>query len=198
MVQDDHSESARETMNMDTKKSHCGFVVIKLRLKGESYYLMRKNLKWRDISFIGGHANAKDNGSLLRAARRELLEEVPSLRGHESLTLVPLLNEITHGPLYSPSAQQNVDYRFGFYLLKFGVDPRDALDHVGQRSLNLLVSEQELLEPQKYQIAALIKLLHETQPGGLASIPYSWDEDLGGSVLAVGGVVLDQQELCLR
>lgn len=55
------------------KRSRCAFVVIKLRIAGEDYFLMRRDPDWRDVSFIGGHASERDNGNLERAARRELL-----------------------------------------------------------------------------------------------------------------------------
>ena len=183
---------------MDVKQSHCGFVVIKLRLKGESYYLMRMNLKWRDVSFIGGHEIPKDQGSLMRAARRELVEEVPSFRGHLPITLSPLVEHVAHGPVYSRSAEQSVEYEFSFFLARFGVDPRKALEQVGPRSLNVLVSEKELLDPQKYDVAGLIDLLHKQVSGGLGAIPLSWHEDLGESIVGIGSTVLPQRELSFR
>jgi ADP-ribose pyrophosphatase YjhB (NUDIX family) len=184
-------------MNTEAQTSRCGFVVIKFRIRGESHYLMRKNLKWRDISFVGGHINERDNESLMRAARRELLEEVPSLRTQKSIKLVPLVDQVAYGPIYSPSAKQNRDYCFAFFLVEFGTNPLNALEQVGHRSLNVLVAERELLDPKKYVVAGLVQLLHETQKGGLQSIPYSWDEDLGEQILGVGNAVLGQQELSL-
>lgn len=181
---------------MSVKASECGFVVIKLRLDDESHYLMRKNLKWQDISFIGGHVNARDSGSLIRAARRELLEEVPSLRG-VPVTLVPLIEELAHGPVYSISAREDVDYRLAFSLVRFEESPLSALDQPGPRTLNVLVSERELLEPRKYKVSSLVPLLHQALQGGLASVPYSWEPDLGGRIRGFGGTALDQQELSL-
>ncbi len=69
------------------KKSRCGFVALKLRLTAGAMFLMREDLGWRDFNLLGGHDKPQDGSSLLRTARRELLEELPLLRrwGHFDL-----------------------------------------------------------------------------------------------------------------
>ena len=62
------------------KESRIGLVVVKLSFAGEYFYLMRKNDKWKDYNFIGGHEIERDHGSLQRAANREFREEVPASR----------------------------------------------------------------------------------------------------------------------
>jgi hypothetical protein len=47
-------------MNDKTRKSRLGFAVIKLLIDGDSYFVMRKNLTWRDVSFVGGGSGAED------------------------------------------------------------------------------------------------------------------------------------------
>lgn len=65
-------------------ESKIGFAVVKLDFGGVPFFLMRKNEKWKDVNFIGGHENPRDQGSLLRAAQREFWEEVPSSRNVET------------------------------------------------------------------------------------------------------------------
>ena len=79
------------------KTSRCGFVVIKLVIDADIYFVMRRNQRWSDLNFIGGHERPADRGSLQRAAKRELLEEVPALRVWKDFELLPL-SGTTHRP----------------------------------------------------------------------------------------------------
>jgi 8-oxo-dGTP pyrophosphatase MutT (NUDIX family) len=168
------------------KQSRCAFVVIKLRMGGEDYFLMRRDPDWKDISFIGGHANKGESSNLERVARRELLEEVPALRSFKLIELVPLTNEIKHGPVYSPSAKCDVVYDLRFFLLRFGGSPEQVVKALGPRTPNILVHRDDLLAPRKYRVAELVKVLDGSIPGGLRSMQHSWPEDLGNP--AQGGV----------
>jgi len=119
---------------IQVKLSRCAFVVIKLQFEGESYYLMRQDLDWKDVTFIGGHVSKKDNGYIIRGARRELLEEVPALRTFKYFELRSLTDNIPHGPVYSPSAGCQVKYNLRFFLLKFTASPKPVLESIGIRS----------------------------------------------------------------
>jgi NUDIX domain len=180
------------------KQSRLGFVVVKLILDGENYFLMRKNLTWKDVSFIGGHEQPRDGGSLMRAARRELLEEVPGLRSFKSMDLMSLMENVAHGPIYSESAACYVEYTMSFFLLRFRSDPKSILEALGARSLNVLIRESDLYTEGKYKIAGLFTRLNDVLPGGVRAIPYSWDEDLGASVRSSGNSTLNQRDLALR
>lgn len=180
-------------MTEPTKLSRLGFAVIKLQIDGDDFFLMRKNLKWKDVSFIGGHEMPKDSGNLLRAARRELLEEVPALRSFGSIELVPLTDSVSHGPRFSPSANAHVRYVIQFFLVRFGADPSDVVRGLGPRTPNLLLRQEELLTKRPFQVAGLVDLLHQVTHGGLPAIPYSWESNL--DLAGKGSSPLDQREL---
>ncbi|HXQ69537.1 MAG TPA: NUDIX hydrolase [Pyrinomonadaceae bacterium] len=158
--------------------SQVGLAVIKVRIDGRPFYLMRKNPSWGDVSFVGGHLNERDDGILKRAAYRELLEEVPSLRKARGLKLNALTPQLHHGPVYSPSAKSVKVYDFQFFLVLFTHNPERALHAISERSLNLLVGERELLEPNHCKVAALVGILDSEYAGGLQAIPYSWPAEV--------------------
>jgi 8-oxo-dGTP pyrophosphatase MutT (NUDIX family) len=176
------------------KVSRCAFVIVKLRIEGSDYYLMREDDDWKDVTFIGGHVSERDAGKLERTARRELREEVPATRTAKNIQLTRLTEELEHGPVYSKSAKTQVVYDIGFYLLSFGTAPKDVLSSLGPRTPNLLVHQDELLRPRKRRVAELVRVLAEAMPGGLNSIPLSWPEDMG-SMTQGRNSPLDQGEL---
>jgi hypothetical protein len=185
-------------MSGPIKQSRLGFVVIKLLLDGESHLLMRKNLTWNDISFIGGHEEPRDGGSLLRTARRELLEEVPALRSSRAWDLLAISENLSLGPVYSQSAACDVQYTMSFFMLCFHSSPHQMLESIGGRSLNVLARTRDLADGNKYRVSKLFEQLNNSYPGGVESIPYSWADDLGASVRNSGGSVLSQREFALR
>lgn len=168
-------------MNKQIKKSRCGFVVIKLQINDKSYHMMRENSRWKDINFIGGHERMRDRDNLETTARRELLEEVPSLRGFHEIELVSLTGEVSYGPIYSQSAETQVEYILNFFLVKFGSSPERVLKSAGPRTHNILVSEHELLFPRTYRVSELVGFLNEISTRGLGMIPYSWPDDIGST-----------------
>ena len=166
-------------MNQRVKKSRCGFVVIKLRVDGKICFLMRQDARWKDLNFIGGHEKARDAANLRRAARRELLEEVPYLRSATSFELAPLTGEFVHGPVYSRSAGCEVEYELQFFLVKFGTTPERLVESLGPRSANELVCQDDLLVPSGYRVSGLVQVLSDKLRNGLQAVPFSWPEDVG-------------------
>jgi len=162
----------------DFRKSRVALVVVKLKVLGTPYFLMRKNRAWGDVTFIGGHTNERDNGMLHRAAYRELLEEVPPLRSARGLEIRPLTPQLDHGPVESPSAQTTVIYDLQFFLAVFRHTPEKLIASLGPRSSNVLVAQHELLQPNRYKVATLVQILNDVYEGGLSAIPYSWPGDL--------------------
>jgi 8-oxo-dGTP pyrophosphatase MutT (NUDIX family) len=161
------------------RKSRVGFVVIKLHVGTTAYFLMRLNSKWKDVNFIGGHEKMRDSENLATTARRELWEEVPSIRSYPSLELLPLSGEVHYGPINSPSRGEDVEYELQFFLLKFDHAPQLLVEALSLRSKNVWVTQEELIEPGKFRVSGLAKLLDQVVPGGLAAIPYSSETDLG-------------------
>lgn len=160
------------------KFARCAFVVIKLQFEGDSYYLMRQDLDWKDVTFIGGHLNKKDNGYITRGAKRELIEELPALRNFKGFELTTLTDDVPYGPVYSHSAKCQVKYNFRFFRLKFTASPKPVIESVRPRSLNIFVRERDLLETRRFKVANLVFLLDRCIAGGLQSIPLSWSMDL--------------------
>ena len=161
-----------------TKESKVAFAIVKLKVKGVPHFLMRMNRSWGDISFVGGHINDRDVGSPKRAAYRELLEEVPTLRRTRNIDLEPLTSQVTHGPVFSRSALTTVRYELYFFQVTFRNTPEPAISSLTQRSLNILVSQRDLINPTKFKVASLVELLNREYQGGLSSIPYSWPGNL--------------------
>ncbi|MHB8813435.1 MAG: NUDIX domain-containing protein [Steroidobacteraceae bacterium] len=185
-------------MNEHPKHSRLGFVVIKLRLDGENYLLLRRDLAWQDVSLIGGHEHPRDRQSLKRAAQRELLEEVPAFRSFKDIDFIPLTEDVSHGPVYSKSAGREVQYTISFFLLRFLADPKSVLESLGPRSPNLLVREKDLLSDHKLKTSELLKRLNEVFSGGIHAIPFSWNADLGNSIRNSRNLALRQREFVLE
>lgn len=185
-------------MKQQIKKSRCGFVVIKFNIDAEDYFVMRLNPKWKDMNFVGGHEIPRDGGSLERAARRELLEEVPALRTFRCFELAPLTDDISYGPIFSHSAGCQVEYLLQFFLLRFNDSPKPLFEALGTRTRNALVSQKDLLTQRKYRVTGLVNVLNDTLPGGLQLIPYSWPDDVGDALRDARLSWQHQQELALK
>src|SRR5260370_1265938 len=147
------------------KVSHCAFVVIKLKLVDTPYWLMRRNERWKDVNFIGGHATDVDKGNFLRTARRELLEEVPAIHRFKSPELIPLTENVTYGPLFSKSARQQVQYQLRFYSLRFTENPQSLVEGLLRqaRTSNLFVRESDLFDRWKHQTSGFVKVLTDAR-----------------------------------
>lgn len=167
-------------MTAAPRKSRVGFVVIKLRVAETVFYLMRFNAKWKDINFIGGHDKRRDAGDLKNTARRELWEEVPSLRGYPKLELEPLSGIVGHGPILSRSKGDYVAYDIQFFLLKIDRSPSKLIELLSSRTRNVWVPEEELIHPSRYRLSGLVKLLDQLTPGGLRNIPFSSATNMSG------------------
>jgi len=160
------------------KKSNCAFVVIKLKIGGEEWLIMRKNQHWKDINFVGGHQKSIDKGNNLRTAKRELQEEIPALRTFKNYKLEKLTNNIEYGPVESKSARSKVEYNLQFYLVRFIESPNFLCKSLNNKSANILISLKEIKSKNKFRISGLADLLNLNFPGGLESIPLSWPNDL--------------------
>ncbi len=180
------------------KRSRCGFVVVKLKIDESDYFLMRGDPSWKDVNFIGGHERPRDRGRLKNAARRESLEEVPALRGVKAVELEPLTDEMTYGPVYSPSSGREVEYEVRFFLLKFHESPEAVVRAIGPRSLNVLVRQDDLLAGDRRKVSELARVLDRSFPGGLRAVPYSWPRDLKSRVGRDSAAERRQTELMLE
>lgn len=160
------------------RKSQTAFVVIKLCISATPYYLMRFNRKWGDVNFIGGHLKDRDAGNYETAARRELWEEVPSIRSYTPLVLDPITKLVRYGPIYSRSKGGNVEYDIQFFLLRLQHSPHILIDELSDRTMNVWVPQNDLLKQNRFRLSGLVRFLDEIFPGGLSRVPYSFDEEV--------------------
>jgi hypothetical protein len=182
------------------RQSVVGFAVVKLAVAGMPFYLMRLNAKWKDISFIGGHVKDRDAGSLETTTRRELYEEVPSIRHYDKITLEQLTPRIQFGPVKSLSRHELVNYELQFFLVRLEQSPEAMVHMLGAKSKNVWVSQYDLLQSGRYRIAQLVYLLDRTYPGGLDKIPYSSSINLNFPVQSrdFGALYSNQLEFALK
>ena len=139
-------------------KSRAAFVVFKVHAANAAYYLLRVNRKWKDLNLLGGHEKGRDRGNLQKAARRELWEEVPSLRKIDNIELEPLTRIVQYGPIHSLSQNRNTEYELQFFLVKLEKLP-ELSAMTGTRSKNVLVPESDLLKRDRIRVSGLIDLL---------------------------------------
>ena len=165
------------------REARCAFVVIKLRVEGKDYFVLRQDKKWNDLNLIGGHQEDKDKGRFKRTARREMFEELSALRGKAEVELEPITDRICYGPVWSQSAKCESLYQLMFYLARLDTDPSVLEKTMSARSMHFLVEYHSLKKAiEEKNVSAFLGLLESTIPGGLEAIPYSLDRDLGGAL----------------
>ena len=162
------------------RETRCAFVVVKLRIHETDYFVLRRDADWNDLSLIGGHQEEKDNGKFSRTARREMFEELSALRGKAEVVLNPITELVSYGPVWSKSAKCDSLYRLKFYSAHLETDPAVLEKIISPQSGNYLVDLASLRNAiERSDVSAFLGLLEAEVPGGLGSIPYSWDWDLG-------------------
>jgi 8-oxo-dGTP pyrophosphatase MutT (NUDIX family) len=176
--------------------SRCAYAVIKLCIGGQEYFLMRRDPSWGDVTFVGGHIEQRDSGSLKRTVQREMLEEVPPLRSLKRIQIQPLTDELKHGPLFSPSAGRRTLYHVQFFLILFDESPEHVLATLTARSLNVLLKQCDLIDANIYRVATLVELLDKKYPQGLQGIPFSWPQNIDDGLL--NNATLAQQDLAFN
>jgi hypothetical protein len=99
--------------------------------------------------------------------------------------------------MYSRSTGQKTRYDIQFFWAQFERDASKVLTGLSGRSRNILVPQQKLFSQQSLRVSGLIKLLNDTIPGGIASIPISSSENFlpAGSLT---GLPVGQLELSLN
>src|SRR5215468_12386507 len=137
-------------MTVAENRSIVAFAIVKVAVAGAAYFLMRLNPKWKDINFVGGHAKERDAGSLERTARRELWEEVPSIRRYSEFHLEALTSRMRYGPIESLSRGGLIEYEVQFFLVRIDRSPEALVKMLGSRSKNLWVSQYELLFQNRF------------------------------------------------
>lgn len=176
-------ESSKGPKVIKDKETRCAFVVIKLKIGGSDYFILRRDKDWNDLNLIGGHQEVSDNGKFERTAKREMFEELSALRGRAKFALAPITDKILYGPVWSESAKKQSTYRVQIYLAKLQEDPTVLEKTLTPRSMNFLVDSNELEGAiERKDVSAFVEVLENNVLGGLSAIPYSWDSDLVGVI----------------
>jgi hypothetical protein len=180
------------------RKARVGFVVLKLRSGDANYYLMRRNPKWKDINFIGGHEKDRDTSDLSKTAQRELWEEVPPFRTYSKFKLRPLTDILGYGPVFSRSRGDQAKYEIQFFLVEIEEPPEKLVEALSSRSKNVWVNEKEFETPEKFNLSGLANFFKTKVDGGLISIPLSNPSDLSTLRPYFEGSEGNQREFAFR
>lgn len=158
------------------RRSRIAYVVAKLRVQGQDYLLLNAHRKWGDWSLPGGHVEPFD-ADFWAAAVRETTEELEPLRYGEDLEVQrEQLTGSEWGPVSSSSAAGALTlYQAAFHFLRFKTDPRECLERLPPDEFRL-VRLRDLASST--DVASIIARLGQLLPGGLTSLPLSWDDDL--------------------
>ena len=158
----------------------CAFVVIKFKIDGEEYFLLRRDKDWNDLNLVGGHQESQDRGNFARTAKREMFEELSAWRGRAKAVLTPITERLCYGPVWSESANCESLYQLVFFGARLDVEPEVLVEIFGGGSKNFLVDYASLKEGmERKDVSSLLCLLEAEAPGGLQGIPLSVDRDLG-------------------
>jgi 8-oxo-dGTP pyrophosphatase MutT (NUDIX family) len=152
------------------RHSDLAFVVARIAVDREPYWLLRRHAKWGDWSLVGGHVEDDERDDWLRAARREADEELDPLRVGVDFEVEPMATSATSwGPVASRSvAGTPTTYCVRWFVLSFLADPADCLAKLSPDDF-LLVPESKLLH--RDDVSAVTSRLLDALRGDPASIP---------------------------
>jgi hypothetical protein len=158
------------------RRSRIAYVVAKLRIRGQDYLLLNAHRKWGDWSLPGGHVEPFD-ADFWAAAVRETSEELEPLRYGEDLEIQrEQLTCSEWGPVASTSAGGALTfYQAAFHFLRFKKNPQPCLERLPSGEFRL-VALKDL--GSATDVASIVARLGELLPGGLTSLPLSWNDDL--------------------
>jgi hypothetical protein len=169
-------------MTSDVRQISVAFVVGKLLIDGKDHLLLRRDPKWNDFTFVGGHESEVDEGDLARTVIRETEEEVPGLHEPYDFSISPLTETIKHGPVWSRSIHAETVYTVRFYHLQLKRLPKNIRQVLLADGINVLTPIEKLFSAEwRTPVSRFVHLLDKQFPGGLRSIPYSWSDDLSQS-----------------
>lgn len=163
----------RQSEAQPIRKSEISQVVIKLKTRTTSYYLLQKHKKWGDWSLIGGHVEDHEQGDWAAAGYREIEEELQPLKRTKDFFLLPILGQpVSWGPVQSRSAGGFATlYMAQFFAMTIYEDPIGVLNKLNPEGL-CLFSESDVIDMcQGGQISNTVKVLQESLFKGLSGVP---------------------------
>ena len=172
------------------RTSKVAYVVVRLAIGGDEYFLMRVHEKWGDWSLVGGHLEPREAEAddWLGAARRESEEELVPLRNGSDFTLEQLSVGLTSwGPQESRSAGGALtNYEAAWFVLRFVHDPVRSLERLRKNEF-MLVDRRLVLAPRNdTEVTSLLKRLDGLLDGGIGAVPLSWRDSIAENAVPLG------------
>jgi 8-oxo-dGTP pyrophosphatase MutT (NUDIX family) len=181
MVTRDRAKRVVGRINKEAMRtSQVAYVVVRLLVRGEDFFLLRAHKKWGDFSLVGGHVEPHEAGNWFAAARREAEEELAPLKNRVDFALEPIALAPSHwGPLASRSAGGDLtNYEAAWFVLSFLRDPVTCLKALPNDEFMLVDRKLALASPTDGEVTTLLKRLDAVLPGGLDAIPLAWAESI--------------------
>ncbi|MGE0790684.1 MAG: NUDIX domain-containing protein [Sandaracinaceae bacterium] len=160
---------------MTLRRSDIVYVVARLALDQDEYFLFIEHKKWGDWGLLGGHVEPDEARDWAQAAQRETEEEMVPLRVGEDVALSPIVNGPEQwGPEPSRSAGgEPTVYNAKWFSLTFLRDPEDCFSRM-QREQFLLVQRERLEAGVDADVTPLMTRLRGALPNGLDDVPIAW------------------------
>ncbi|MCB1192433.1 MAG: NUDIX domain-containing protein [Leptospiraceae bacterium] len=132
---------------MDVQKS---VIII---IKDKNKLLFQKNQKWNDLSFVGGKLDIKDGNEPIRAAYREVMEELDLIGGLDFSLLELSLEPIAIEKL-SKRTESFRNYNFYPFLMKLNPKQKPRLE--SENNIWLEMEEIDNYQNHNYPISDLV------------------------------------------
>ena len=165
------------------RRSRVVYVVVRLRVAEEDYFLLLGHHKWGDWSLVGGHVEPNEADDWTRAAEREVQEELEPLRVGKDFTLERVLGAPERwGPVPSRSAGGELtQYEAEWFCLRFLVSPAECLSRLLTDDYVLVARKLATDDPESVNVASLLQRLDEGLRGGLDDVPLAWPDSIEAS-----------------
>lgn len=159
------------------RRSHVVYIVVRLIIDGEDWFLLREHEKWGDLSLVGGHVEPDEIEDWSAAACREASEELAPLECGRDFDVVALPGGPSRlGPQPSRSAGGVTTlYELKWFALVFLADPIACLARLSKDEFCLLRGADVLSPPAGSKVSPLLAKLSASLPAGLSDVPPAWE-----------------------
>jgi hypothetical protein len=158
------------------RRSDVVYIVVRLVIDGEDWFLLREHEKWGDLSLVGGHVEPNEIEDWPAAACREANEELAPLECGRDFDVVALPGGPERmGPRLSRSAGGSPTmYELAWFALIFLVDPVTCLARLSSKEFGLVKGADILSTPTDLRLSPLLANLALALRGGFSDIPPAW------------------------
>ncbi len=173
-----------------TRESSVALVIIRLRVGGEDFLLLREHEKWGDWSLVGGHVEPDELSDWYKAAAREADEELIPLSHERDFELIQLTEEpVCWGPIPSRSAAgQPTNYAVKYYALKLQVEPHEAMSRLPTGAFRLLPQAWLANGSGGSCVSETLWRARDAIEGGFDAIPLAWPTSLDSSEVPISAL----------